>query len=41
LSGHINAPLRHVIENFFARLGEYRAIAICNDKTSRNFRAAV
>ena len=32
---------RHLIENFFARLQQYRAIATRYDKTSRNFLAAV
>ncbi len=32
---------RHLIENFFARLKQYRAIATRYDKTSRNFLAAV
>jgi transposase len=32
---------RHVIENFFARLRQFRAIATCYDKTARNFLAAV
>jgi transposase len=30
-----------LIENFFARLKQYRAIAIRYDKTARNFLAAV
>ncbi len=32
---------RHVIENFFARLKQFRAIATRYDKTRRNFLAAV
>jgi transposase len=32
---------RHVIENFFARLRQFRAIATRYDKTARNFLAAV
>lgn len=32
---------RHLIENFFAKLKQYRAIATCYDKTARNFLAAV
>jgi len=32
---------RHLIENFFARLKQYRAIATRYDKTARNFRAAI
>jgi transposase len=32
---------RHLIENFFARLKQYRSIATRYDKTSRNFLAAV
>ena len=32
---------RHLIENFFARLKQFRAIATRYDKTSRNFLAAV
>jgi transposase len=32
---------RHLIENFFAKLKQYRAIATRYDKTSRNFLAAV
>ena len=28
---------RHLIENFFARLKQYRAIATRYDKTARNF----
>ena len=32
---------RHLIENFFARLKQYRAIATRYDKTERNFLAAV
>jgi len=29
---------RHLIENFFAKLKQYRAIATRYDKTARNFR---
>lgn len=32
---------RHLIENFFCRLKQYRAIATRHDKTARNFLAAV
>jgi transposase len=32
---------RHLIENFFARLKQYRAIATRYDKTDRNFLAAI
>jgi len=32
---------RHLIENFFARLKQYRAIATRYDKTARNFLAAI
>ncbi len=32
---------RHLIESFFARLRQYRAIATRYDKTVRNFLAAV
>ena len=32
---------RHLIENFFARLKQYRAIATRYDKTARNFLAGV
>ncbi|HEY2661646.1 MAG TPA: transposase, partial [Caulobacteraceae bacterium] len=32
---------RHLIENFFADLKQYRAIATRYDKTARNFLAAV
>ena len=32
---------RHFIENFFARLKQYRAIATRYDKTARNFLAAI
>lgn len=32
---------RHLIENFFARLKQYRAIATRYDKTARNFLGAV
>ena len=32
---------RHLIENFFARLKLYRAIATRYDKTKRNFLAAI
>ncbi len=32
---------RHLIENFFARLKQYRAIATRYDKTARNYLAAV
>ena len=32
---------RHLIENFFAKLKQYRAIATRYDKTARSFLAAV
>jgi transposase len=32
---------RHLIENFFAKLKHYRAIATGYDKTARNFLAAI
>ena len=32
---------RHLIENFFAKLKQYRAIATRYDKTSRNFLSAI
>ena len=32
---------RHLIENFFAKLKQFRAIAIRYDKTARNFLAAI
>ena len=32
---------RHLIENFFARLKQFRAIATRYDKTRRNFLAAI
>ena len=32
---------RHLIENFFAKLKQYRALATRYDKTARNFLAAV
>lgn len=32
---------RHAIENFFAKLKQFRAIATRYDKTARNFRAAI
>jgi transposase len=32
---------RHLIENFFAKLKQFRAIATRDDKTARNFLAAV
>jgi len=32
---------RHLIENFFAKLKQYRAIAIRYDKTARNFLSAI
>jgi transposase len=32
---------RHLIENFFAKLKQFRAIATRHDKTARNFLAAV
>jgi transposase len=32
---------RHLIENFFARLKQFRAIATRYDKTARNFLGAI
>ena len=32
---------RHLIENFFAKLKQYRLIATRHDKTSRNFLGAI
>jgi transposase len=32
---------RHLIENFFAKIKQFRAIATCDEKTARNFLAAV
>jgi transposase len=32
---------RHLIENFFAKLKQYRAIATRYDKTDQNFLAAI
>ena len=32
---------RHLIENFFCKLKQFRAIATRYDKTARNFRAAI
>jgi transposase len=32
---------RHLIENFFARIKQFRAIATRYEKTARNFLAAV
>ena len=32
---------RHLIENFVAKLKQYRAVATRHDKTARNFLAAV
>ena len=32
---------RHLIENFFARLKQYRCIATRYDKTARNFLGAI
>ena len=33
--------LRHLIENFFAKIKQFRAIATRYEKTARNFLAAV
>ena len=33
--------IRHLIENFFAKLKQYRAIATRYDKTARNFLGAI
>lgn len=33
--------IRHLIENFFCKLKQYRAIATRYDKTARNFLAAI
>ena len=32
---------RHAIENFFAKLKQFRAIATCYDKAARNFLAGL
>ena len=40
LDRHLYAA-RHLIENFFAKLKQYRAIATRYDKTARDFLAAV
>jgi len=32
---------RHLIENFYCKLKQYRAIATRYDKTARNFLAAI
>ena len=32
---------RHLVENFFARLKQYRAVATRYDKTARNFLGAI
>lgn len=32
---------RHLVENFFARLKQYRAVATHYDKTARNFLGAI
>jgi transposase len=32
---------RHLSENFFCKLKQFRAIATCYDKTARNFLAAI
>jgi transposase len=40
LDRHLYAE-RHLIENFFAKLKQFRAIATRYDKTARNFLAAV
>jgi transposase len=40
LDKHMYAA-RHLIENFFAKLKQFRAIATRYDKTARNFLAAV
>jgi transposase len=32
---------RHLIENFFAKLKQFRAIATRDEKTKRNFLAAI
>jgi transposase len=42
-SGHDRATYkaRHLIENFFAKLKQFRAIATRYDKTARNFLAAI
>jgi transposase len=38
--GHLDAA-RHLIENFFAKLAQFRAIAARYDKTAHNFLTAV
>ena len=37
----VNSTRRHLIENFFARLKQFRAIATRYDKTARNFLAGI
>lgn len=37
----IEDKARHLVENFFARLKQYRAIATRYDKTDPNFLAAI
>ena len=32
---------RHLVENFFAKIKQFRAIATCYEKTARNLLAAV
>ena len=32
---------RHLVENFFGKLKQYRAIAICSDKRAVNFLGAI
>ncbi len=38
---HETCKVRHLIENFFAKLKQFRAIATRYDKTARNFLAAI
>jgi len=40
IDGHLYKE-RHLIENFFVKLKQYRAITIRYDKTARNFLAAI
>jgi transposase len=41
-AGHKHAPkARHLIENFFCKLKQYRAIATRYGKTARNFLVAI
>ena len=37
----LNHKARHLIENFYCKLKQFRAIATRYDKTARNFLAAI